>query len=115
MEAVENQTALDSLTFITEWDLTETLRMLSLTIRLFLTVCVSVASCERSFSKLKLIKIYLHLTMSQSRLSDLAILFIESEFVKNIDFDDLIDKFVSLKVKRNVLKFKSYFNVSLYS
>nr|CAI5858450.1 unnamed protein product [Callosobruchus analis] len=35
---------------------------------------VSVASCERSFSKLKLIKTYLRSTMGQERLSGLAIL-----------------------------------------
>ena len=45
-------------------------------------------------------KNYLRLTMSQSRLSDLAILSIESEFVKNIDFDDVIDKFTGLKVRK---------------
>ena len=38
--------------------------------------------------------------MTQSRLSDLVILSIEREFVKNIDFDDAIDKIASLKVKK---------------
>ncbi|XP_012562106.1 uncharacterized protein LOC105847230 [Hydra vulgaris] len=74
LEVVKNWTALDNLTFITEWDFTETLPMFSLTLRLFLTICVSVASWERSFSKLKLLKNYLRSTMGQSRLSDLAIL-----------------------------------------
>ena len=35
--------------------------------RIMLTIPVSVASAERSFSKLKLIKSYLRLTMSQQR------------------------------------------------
>ena len=52
-------TALDFLTFIVEWDFVESLPNLTLSLKLFLTVCVSVASCERSFSKLKLIKTYL--------------------------------------------------------
>lgn len=38
--------------------------------------------------------------MGQARLSDFAILSIESEFVKSIDFDDVIDKFASLKVRK---------------
>ena len=38
-----------------------------------LAISVSVASCERSFFKLKLILHYLQTSMSQSRLSDLAI------------------------------------------
>ncbi|XP_047123040.1 uncharacterized protein LOC124806311 [Hydra vulgaris] len=98
LKIVKNWTALDILTFITEWDFTKTLPMLFLTLRLFLTICVSVALWERSFSKLKLIKNYLRSTMGQSRLSDLAILYIESEFVKSIEFDNVIDKFASLKV-----------------
>ena len=44
-----------------------------------LTIPVTVASAERSFSKLKLIKSYLRSTMSQDRLSGLAILPIEKE------------------------------------
>ena len=44
-------------------------------------------------------KNYLRSTMSQSRLSDLAIS-IESEFDKNINFDVLIDKFASLKIRK---------------
>ena len=38
-------------------------------LRILLTISVSVASCERFFNKLKLIKTYLRLTMCQERLS----------------------------------------------
>ena len=48
-------------------------------IRIFLTLPVTVASAERSFSKLKLIKNYLGPTMNQERLSGLAIMSIEYE------------------------------------
>ena len=47
--------------------------------RIMLTIPVSVASTERSFSKLKLIKSYLRLTMSQQRLNGLALLYIEKK------------------------------------
>ncbi|KAJ8871113.1 hypothetical protein PR048_027417 [Dryococelus australis] len=46
-------------------------------LRILLTLPVTVASCERSFSKLKLIKTFLRSTMLQSRLSGLAIILIE--------------------------------------
>jgi hypothetical protein len=90
----------DVLQFIAEWGFLESLPILSLSLQLFLTICVSVASCERSFSKLKLIKNYLRSTMGQSRLSDLALLSIESETVKDIDFDEVIDRFAALKTRK---------------
>ena len=45
--------------------------------RILLTIPVTVASAERSFSKLKLIKTYLRSTMSQERLNGLAMISIE--------------------------------------
>ena len=90
----------DVLKFIAEWDFLESLPTLSLSLRLFLTISVSVASCERSFSKLKQIKNYLRSTMGQSRLSDLALLSIESDMVKDIDFDGVIDRFAALKTRK---------------
>ncbi|XP_023772055.2 uncharacterized protein LOC111920727 [Lactuca sativa] len=47
---------------------------------ILLTVPVTVASAERSFSKLKFLKSYLRSTMTQERLNVLAILSIESDF-----------------------------------
>ena len=48
-------------------------------IQISLTICVSTASCERSFCTLKRIKTYLRSTMFEQRLNDLSILFIEKE------------------------------------
>ena len=53
--------------------------------RILLTIPVIVASAERSFSKLKLIKSYLRSTMSQERLSRLAILPIEKEMLAEFE------------------------------
>ena len=46
---------------------------------MYMTVPIKVATVERSFSKLKLIKNFLRSSMSQERLSDLALLSIENE------------------------------------
>ena len=45
------------------------------------------ASGERSFSKLKLIKTYLRSTMTQERLSDLAILSIEKKLLYEVELE----------------------------
>lgn len=83
-----------------EWDFLESLPYLSVSLQLFLTICVSMASCERSFSKLKFIKNYLRSTMEQSRLSDLAISSVESDLAKGVDFDEVINKFAALKARK---------------
>ena len=46
-------------------------------LRIFLTIAISVVTCEKSFSKLKLIKNYLRSSMSSLRMRNLAILSIE--------------------------------------
>ena len=68
---------------------------------IFLTLSVTVASTERSFSKLKLIKTYLRSSMSQERLNGLAILSIEKELLAKIDTDVIITDFASQNVRRN--------------
>ena len=62
-------------------------------IRISLTIAVNTAHCERSFSALKRIKTYLRSTMSEQRLTDLAILSIERELSDLISLDEVIDIF----------------------
>ena len=61
---------------------------------ILLTIPVTVASIKKSFSKLKLLKSYLRSTMSQERLNGLAILSIEQDLLENIEYKNLISKFV---------------------
>lgn len=69
-------------------------------LRILLTIPVTVASGERSFSKLKLIKTYLRSAMSQERLNGLAILSIENEVASQLDYSKLIDDFASAKSRK---------------
>ena len=71
--------------------------------RILLTIPVTVASAERSFSKLKLLKSYLRSTMSQDRLNGLALIAIENDLLETIQYEDLVDEFASKSVRRMAL------------
>ena len=64
------------------------------------TIPVTVAFAERSFSKLKLIKSYLRSTMSQEKLSGLAILSIEKKMLEELKYKNLICQFASQKTRK---------------
>jgi len=74
---------------------------------LFATIPVTVASAERSFSKLKLIKTYLRSSISQERLDGLALLAVENEGAKQLNIDDLLDKFANTKARAAKLMYTS--------
>ena len=66
-----------------------------------ITMPISQVSCERSFSKMKIIKNYLRSSMSDQRLSDLTILAIERDI--EINFDQVIDEFSAGHANRRIL------------
>jgi hypothetical protein len=70
----------------------------SITYLILFTVPVTVASVERSFFKLKLLRNYLKLT--QKRLNGLAILCIEEKLLHEINLNGKINDFVSQNVRR---------------
>ena len=67
---------------------------------LLLTLPVTAATCERSFSKLKFIKSYLRSIMSEEWLSDLAMLSIENERTKKLDISKVVDIFAQEKARK---------------
>ena len=90
----------DMLTAIHEHGINHAYRHLAVMYVILGTIAVSSASAERSFSRLKLIKSYLRSTMSQERLSSLALISIESDLASNIDFDTVIDTFSRMSNRR---------------
>lgn len=68
--------------------------------RILLTIPVTVASAERSFSKLKLLKSYLRSTMTQERLSGLALIAIENDILENVSYEELIEELISRNARR---------------
>lgn len=101
-EATRFRSPRDVLQFIVENKLQSTLSDVVTCYMLFLTLPVTVASCERSFSKLRIIKNYLRSSCGQERLSDLALLSIESKIARALDMDDLINDFASKKARRKL-------------
>ncbi|VAH18108.1 unnamed protein product [Triticum turgidum subsp. durum] len=73
---------------------------ISIVYHILFTVPMTVASAERSFSKLKLLKNYLRSTMTQERLNGLATLCIEKKLLDEIDIDPIISDFASRNVRR---------------
>ena len=64
---------------------------------------MTVAFGKRAFSTLKRVKNFQRSTMSQDRLNGLAILSIENDLARGIDYDDIIRDFATKKAKRVVL------------
>lgn len=88
------------LSFIIENDLVELYPNAVVAFRIFLTIPVTVASSERSFSKLKLIKTYIRSTMTQQRLTDLAILSIENEIAAELEYTKVLHDFAATKSRK---------------
>ena len=72
-------------------------------LQISLTIAVSTAECERSFSCLKRIKSYLRTTMLEQRLVDLAILSIEKELSQDLSLDEIVDKFAAEDKNRRIM------------
>lgn len=95
--------ALDILNRIKENDMENLTPNAVIAYRIMLSTPVSVASGERSFSKLKIIKNYLRNSTDENRLNHLAIVSIENETAKSINYDDIIDEFASMKARKRRL------------
>ena len=72
-------------------------------LQIALTIVVSTASCERSFSALKRIKTYLRSVMTEQRLVDLAVLSIERDLSKQLSLDQVIDEFAGKDKNRRIM------------
>nr|XP_047124154.1 uncharacterized protein LOC124806907 [Hydra vulgaris] len=90
----------DVLQFLIEKQMAPGLPNLSILYKIYLTLPVTSANAERSFSKLKMIKNYLRSTMTNERLSRLALISIERELAEIIEFNFSINRFAFMKSRR---------------
>jgi hypothetical protein len=75
--------------------------------RILLTIPVTVAPAERSFSKVMLLKIYMRSTMKQESLNGLATIALESDILKNIKYVDIVEDFYLKNTRRMLLFHRS--------
>lgn len=94
------QSPIEVLNFIAKSDLSSIVPNVVIALRILLSLPVTVASGERSFSKLKIIRNYLRSTMSQERLVGLSTVSIESEICDQIDYRELIADFAEVEARR---------------
>lgn len=67
---------------------------------IMLTIPVTSATAERSFSKLKIIKNYLRNTISQDKISKLALISIENKISESLNYNDIIEIFASQRSRK---------------
>jgi hypothetical protein len=69
-------------------------------LRIYLTLPVSNCTGERSFSHLKRLKNAWRSTTGQERLNCLAVMNMETDIVRSLDFADIVETFASSKARR---------------
>jgi hypothetical protein len=93
--------AFDMLNYIYSGKQLDLYSNLSTALHLLLTLPVSVASGERSFSALKLIKNYMRSTMGQERLTGLALTSMERDVRRSLDMEDIVVAFAEANAHKH--------------
>ena len=69
-------------------------------LRLYLTVPMTSATAERTFSTLRRLKSYLRSTMTQKRLNHVVMSHVHKDQTDELDLNDIAKKFVSCNERR---------------
>lgn len=100
----KNKSIPDMFKILKELNLCSTFPNLETALRIFLSIPISNCSGERSFSLLKRLKSKSRSTMDQDKLSNLAILCIESDVTDRLNYDDIIANFAEKKSRKMSVK-----------
>lgn len=100
--------AIHLLKFITDNNLQDIFSATFALLQILITIPMTTAEAERSFSTLKRIKTFLRSSMNEGRLTALAMLSIEKQFIQDLpDFNEaVINKFAENKNRRMDFTFK---------
>lgn len=69
-------------------------------IKIYLVIMTTNCTCERAFSKLKIILSRLRVSMKEERLNSLTLLNIEHDILDTINFSEIIDDFAERKIRK---------------
>ena len=83
-----------------EKDVKDTFPNVEIVLRMYLSLMVSNCSGERSFSKMKIIQNRLRTAMEQERLTNLVLMSMESDILREVDCADLINTFALVKSRK---------------
>ena len=83
-----------------DYQLVSTFPNVEIMMRIYLSLMITNATGERSFSKLKLILNEKRTCMKQERLNYLYLMSIESELLKKVEFEDVLRTFVEMKSRK---------------
>lgn len=93
-------TVLEMSMLLKEKNISDLFPYIDIVTRIFLCLPASNCSAERSFSTLKIIKNYLRSKLTEDLLNSFAILNIENEICRKIDYEDIINEFACTKSHR---------------
>jgi len=69
-------------------------------LRIYRCLMITNVTGERTFSKLKILKNCHRVSMTQERLNTLAIMATENDVLQNIDFQDILNDFTTVKLRQ---------------
>jgi len=81
------------LDWLSQYDRSSIFKQFCCCLKMFTIIPVTSCTCERTFSKLTIVKNKLRNTISQERLSALLFLFVEQELTNSVDVNNVIDEF----------------------
>ena len=82
----------------------DTFPNVEIALRIYLVLMISNCTGERSFSKLKIIENRLRTSSRQDRLSDLAMMSIENDILREINFQETISDFAMRKSRKGIVQ-----------
>lgn len=92
------------LDWLSQYDRSSIFKQFFCCLKMFTIIPVTSCTCERTFSKLTIVKNKLRNTIGQERLNALLFLFVEQELTNSVDVNSVIDEFKhSFPIKRRLV------------